>query len=634
MAILKTLLYPVNTVAVLEDPTPGADTLFMHFDAYDKNTLAPLFDQGINHDLVGTSIIGFGVSNAYDSIHNLASRMTRIAVDGPVVDVQVTTTSAGTSQANIDPVMWLSMDPSRPVRKLRWDTNGVASITGIFLAKISNEDRVVSENSHNTTLDKFWSSVCLRPGDGPMAERLPHANANYIPPFNTANTVQRFVGAAYPVYLNNNTGNMILCTYMKDFNTDTINAAGTNHCMGWNYGARYDNYYNRSTPTMTVNGTRGGNKSQQLVGVDGGGRAIFLLNDLGNDYDQRLVRYIDSDNTAVLLANITEVPAAAGTSVGGNRGSNFGNLAPKWSSSTFEDPTSNGNRAWYTPYFDLNGKYHPFFFQWDTILDTFTRNSNITVNWGSTNQEAIWAPDLVSGTSVTTRFAGQRAWWNETWTVTAGNVTTRYLMLMQLQGSGTALDGIAKSRTFVTFSVDPIDPKILTYHSSFILPTTPKNVIFFNPEKTQMGVFCESTFYTYTFNQGSGWILSGTIPYKFSTVGVDSRNRIWALAAGPTRFGEIHLITLNVPVTISVVSPQTQYNYQGQNINSTLTVNAFDTTGNRISVPVKLVIDGGAMTFSGANLTTVVTTNTTTNTVVSTIITGAGVSNVIASVVL
>ena len=632
MAILKTLLYPVTTLAVLEDPTPGADTLFMHFDAYDKNTLAPLFDQGINHDLVGTTITGFGISNAYSSPLSLACRVTRIALDGPVIDVQVTTTSPGNSQCNIDPASWLSMDPTRPIRKLRYDTDGVSSITGIFYMKIAVEERNAREDSSYEG-DKFYTGLCLRPGDGPMAERLPHSNTAYLA-INQSNGSARIVGAAYPVYMNNNTGNMVLCTFMKDQNPEVTSVTGTERCMGWNYGARLANYYNRTTPAMANAGTWGANKSQQFVGVDGGGRAIFLLNDLSNDYDQRLVRYIDSDNTAVLLANITTSPSAAGTSVGGNRGSNFGGLAPKWSSSTFEDPTSNGNRAWYTPYFDLNGKYHPHFFQWNVTDDSFTRNSDITVNWGSTNQEAIWAPDLVSGSSVSIRWAGQRAWWNETWTVTDNNVTTRYLMLMQLQGSGTALNGIAKTRTFVTFSVDPIDPKILTYHSSFVIPTTPKNVIFFNPEKTQMGIFCESTFYTYSFNQGSGWILSGTLPYKFSTVGVDSRNRIWALAAGATQFGEIHVITLNVPVTISVVSPQTQYNYQGQNINSTLTVNAFDTTGNRISVPVKLVIDGGAMTFSGANLTTVVTTNTVTNTVVSTIITGAGVSNIIASVVL
>ena len=62
MAILKNIFYPVGTAAVLEDPTPGSTKIYMQLDAYDKNTLSPLYNQGINHNTTGTGITGFGYS--------------------------------------------------------------------------------------------------------------------------------------------------------------------------------------------------------------------------------------------------------------------------------------------------------------------------------------------------------------------------------------------------------------------------------------------------------------------------------------------------------------------------------------------------------------------------------------------
>jgi hypothetical protein len=117
-------------------------------------------------------------------------------------------------------------------------------------------------------------------------------------------------------------------------------------------------------------------------------------------------------------------------------------------------------------------------------------------------------------------------------------------------------------------------------------------------------------------------------------VGIDGLGRIWALATGAAGYAEIHMLTLNVPVTITVTAPQSSYNFTGTNISTSITVNAYDPSGARIAVALKLVVDGGSMTFSGSNLTTTVTTSASANTVVPVTITGAGISNVIASVVL
>jgi hypothetical protein len=204
---------------------------------------------------------------------------------------------------------------------------------------------------------------------------------------------------------------------------------------------------------------------------------------------------------------------------------------------------------------------------------------------------------------------------------------------MQMHGAGTYFDQQPKMRTFVTFIVDPTTPTTLTYHSHVEIPSTPKNIVWLNDQHTIFGVFTFSNFYVYSFN-GTAWALIGTWNNQFTAVGRDGLGRVWGHDSGQFGYGALHLITLNVPTTISVTAPQLSYNYIGTDISTNLTVNAYDQTGARVVVDVKLVIDGGSMVFSGNNLTTTVTTSSSTDTTVPVTITGGGISNIIASVVL
>jgi hypothetical protein len=233
----------------------------------------------------------------------------------------------------------------------------------------------------------------------------------------------------------------------------------------------------------------------------------------------------------------------------------------------------------------------------------------------------------------TTTWSGrgfQRVVVNETFTFSG----TRYLMLMQLHGNGVAYDLYPLMRTFVVFSMNPTNPLALTYHSFVTIPVTPKNIIWLNTAKTLLGVITTNFFYTYSFTSGTGWTLTGSLPYQMWAVGLDSTGRIFGVDRGLTQQGQIHIITLSVPVTVSVTPAQTTYNYTGSTISSTLAVSAYDQNGARISTQVKLVIDGGSMTFGGSNLTTTVTTSTVADLSVAISITDGGYSNIIASVVL
>jgi hypothetical protein len=84
-------------------------------------------------------------------------------------------------------------------------------------------------------------------------------------------------------------------------------------------------------------------------------------------------------------------------------------------------------------------------------------------------------------------------------------------------------------------------------------------------------------------------------------------------------------------VNIVITSDASTYYYAGSVNTANLTVNAYSYTGARIATQVKLVIDGGSMTFAGNNLALTITTSASADTVVPVTITGGGVANIIAS---
>jgi hypothetical protein len=47
VALLRTTKHAFDTHAVLEDPVPGANKIYFQHDAYNSQTLSPLFDKGI-----------------------------------------------------------------------------------------------------------------------------------------------------------------------------------------------------------------------------------------------------------------------------------------------------------------------------------------------------------------------------------------------------------------------------------------------------------------------------------------------------------------------------------------------------------------------------------------------------------
>jgi hypothetical protein len=409
-----------------------------------------------------------------------------------------------------------------------------------------------------------------------------------------------------------------------NLSTATIMAGLNFTTATWVFSFTATNFVSTFTGTATVFGS-----VLTVTGVTTGTLAI------GMTITQIAVNLSSGTTLGATLANGAPYTGTSilsfgqGTNQGGDRGISFGNRLPKFASKTFTDLSTASTMGFYVPYVDRTGGFHPLYYRWNQLTDNFTRVTDITMIYPGTSQGAIWTNDTFSLSSIDINYGMQRAWYTETF-VSSG---TRYLMLMQLHGAGGLFDSSPSMRTFPVYSINTSTYKTLTYSSKLEVPATPKNIVWLNDDRTILGIFCHANFYVYTFTSGAGWTQTGNFPFQFNAAGRDNMGRIWAQDTG-LGWGRIHLLTLNVPISIVVTSDATSYNYAGTAVTANVTVNAYNYNGSRIATSVKLVIDGGAMTFAGSNLTLTITTSASADTVVPVTITGGGVANIIASAAL
>lgn len=610
MAVLKTNKYAVNTAAVIEDPIPTSNYIYFQHDAHNKTTFAPQFDTWIQHSTSGTGITNFGYAGGTNYYMGGT-----LVLTGNTTHVNHTSTTINDWQCNLDPSPFISMDTTRPFAWSKYYTDGTN--TSVWLSYT----QMYPGNGGFATSFEYK----LNPGTD-MTKTLPTlagvTGTNLGGSQASNNNISSF-----PVYINPNTKNLVFCPWGNSnpnlYYTPYRGNGGHAGALG-----------TASLANSNYTGVAIANQTVQFMGVGTDGYATFFGNELGNDYTHTIYKYNDSATTITTLATITATPASSGGgiySLGGARGTSFGTYFPRLASNTFQDPLlGSGTQGFYVPFFDTVGNYNPFYFQWTVATGVINRNINVSVTWGARTQATTWSVDTISASGAAVQYGYQRVVVNETFVYSG----TRYLMLMQFHGTGNTYDLYPLMRTFVVFSMNPTNPLALTYHSFVTIPVTPKNIVWLNTAKTLMGIITANFFYTYSFTSASGWSLTGSLPYQMWAVGLDSTGRIFGVDRGLTQNGQIHIITLSVPVTVSVTPAQTTYNYTGTTISSTLAVSAYDQTGSRISTSVKLVIDGGSMTFGGSNLTTTITTSTVADISVAISITDGGYSNIIASVVL
>jgi len=632
MPIFKTNKTTFVTHALYEDPRPAGNRLYVWGEAHSRDTLEYQLTDGFNHNVAKTGITGYGFpALAYSSIRYDGV----LLLTGETVHCLHITTNNNSDDNTLDFKHMLSMDPNNQIRNHRFVTYGPDS------AVVNIHNHMVYNNANPA----MYYEVFYNSG----AQKLDLA------------TISQSSSIAYrQTWMNNirNSTGYIQCI------TQASGSTRTAYPQTWGPG-RIRNFLGGSGFTVE-NSTLYNSQMIQRIGDSTAGLGLFLLNNVSNDHTQTIIRYDDSANAITTIQTINAVPypsaGASGanttstgwllpgtttTNMGGARSFTVTTTNIKVSSQTFVDPSTSTGRAWYTPFFDLGVTYQPFYYQWNTATDLFSRSNDMIVDWRGTGTQ--WAatatqwhyflPDNVSGGTLDQTYQLSRPIWNETWTVTAGSTTTRYLMLMQLHGNGVAYDNNHLLRTFVTFQVDAVNPKYLVRHSQLIIPYTPKNVIWLNAEHTLIGVFGLNQFNIYSFNQDTGWGLTVQLNNRFDAVGLDAFNRIWAVEPGPFGgYGRLHLLSSAVPSNLTINLFEPSYNFTGTNINTTATVSAYDQSGNRIAANVTLSIEGTSMRFINtlsqqvASLSTI--TSVSTGVDVSVVIVGSGISYINGSVTI
>lgn len=635
MAIIRTFRNAVQAAAILEDPIPGSTYLYFQTDGVNKTSLTPQFDVQYNFspsgalysnpandgliasqqtmNTFGTPILAGSGAGTYNI--NYIEFTGVLVLNGEVTHCRHFSTATNTYLINLDHAPFFSMDPNYRPKPASYFTDGTSTVAYWVKWNQSNAVNTATQESTRFVVLVNGTSAGIASGATIVT------NSNYISSVpNTGITWAH----AYPMYRNPSTGNMV---WHGLYTTTTYPCAGTGFTLGNAFSQQ-----GSGIPAAVSGATTGGNQNytNQFVGVSAvDGLVITLQIGTTDDINQQFWKYNDGASTATQLNAFSATPGASGSSVGGNRTTTQGSYKAKFASRWFTDPLTANSRGFYVPYVDTAGNFAPFYFQWNTNTDAFSRNAtNCTLSYGSNSLSTYWAPDATQTAAPTTIYGMASVWYNETFTVGSN----RYMIFMQLNGTGVTVDSAPKTCTFVCYSVNAADPRILTYHSSIPVPTTPKNIVWLNDSLTILGVFCQNNFYIYTFTESAGWTRTASLPYQFSAVGRDNLGRIWGVEPGPYKWGRVHLISLTVPVTIVVTPDATTYTYAGTPITGNLAVKALDASGNRISTTVKLVIDGGSMLFGGSNYTTTVTTSASADVNAAVTISGGGVSNIIASV--
>jgi len=324
------------------------------------------------------------------------------------------------------------------------------------------------------------------------------------------------------------------------------------------------------------------------------------------------------------LLSYSSTPTASGTHQGG---SNLGGSQRfrKNCSHSFTDPRDSNKKAFYYPYFDSYGDFHPFVGTWDTTTDTVALEQDISVTGGmSTTHASLLSESLTYEYGIEHVTA-------VTW-VSSGTRYVSYIPCDMAVRSGRG----AGFKTLIVYSVDASNPKTLTYHSKITLSDVPRNFVWLNDSRTLLGLFYKSSFQVLSFSNATGWAVTTTVTEEVLAAGRDSSDRIWYCTQGgySTNYADLNMLSPSLPVTVTISPENSSNQYTGSNISTYVDVSAYNTAGTRIATSVKLVIDSANYTFTDGTTTKTVTTLTSGELQVGTIITGAGYTNITASIQL
>ena len=603
--------YPV----LLEDPRVTSNEIYFFGWLHDKDSLSPVFNTLLNTAAVGSALSSYnGLSNLIDQSDNVSNvRIDQLFLKKPTTHVnpkQATQNTNSASATVLDNNMWWTLD-----RSYEYGGNNQLITDGTSTTFLMQYGTYVSSNTWN------------RYSYGPLSSSQRLDQVQLISTsVNNANTVQ---GGRNGHYIGVNSISKLVFGVGGATNSSTFDY-GPFH--GWiAFGPTWPT-------TATTNYTSVTNLpagwEAQFIGLSllDGNPLFIAINRtvLTVATTVQKVVWQSTTPTVTQLYTISTAIPAGGTSSGGNRMA--GNYYPASCSRWFTDPrvVAGTRKCWYYPYFDSNRNFHPLLYTWDQTNDTFNRETDITITGDLSSVHA----------DMTSLYSGWTTGTTSVWVCanmlchTFVNDGNRYVMFINID-SRNQYPTTPGPRTSVVYAVNSSNPKALTYHSKIVWPDTPKNIVWLNDAQTLMGMFFQSVFKVYAWNNSTGWQETVSINKQVTACGRDGDGRIWYVQSSDSQSNtapELHILTPSLPVSITINPEFSSYDYAGTPINSYINVSAYNASGSRIAADVKLVINGGSMTFSDSTTVKTITTLTNGEKQQNIIITGAGFSNITASV--
>jgi hypothetical protein len=590
---------------ILEDPRASKSNVYLYGIKHDKNSLTPYFDKSIKNFFEVNNVNNTQIQNSSNHYSN-----NKLYLNKPTTHVQdYYSTSAGnnTSYNFPDESAWMYMD----------DTLECGVISPITDSTNSATTYLMNNYNHRNSYQVMTGPITEAGEWEDLTNNMPSTDAYYMGKINWLKAASGRVHG-FGQYSGSGTSSWSFYpSYMW------MSLGGS-----WPSGS-----YNSFSYSTSNNITGGGNYyTPQYLGestVDG---SLLIVNTYSHSSSsltskvtvtKAVISNASTPTYTILGQNASAEPLAAGSHSGGG---NLGNdTFRKNCSHIFTDPRDSDKKAFYYPYFDSYGDFHPFVCTWNTTDDSIAIEEDITITGDKSSIHASLLTETISG-------AAQGGVSAVTWTANG----TRYVGYIPFDMALPTGQG-AGMKTIFAYTMDPANPKNLTYHSKIELGSVPRNYVWLNDTRTLLGIFNKDSFEVLAWNDATGWAVTTTVSERVSACGRDSLDRIWYSTNNSTigaQYQDLNLLSPTLPVTVSIVPENTDNQYTGTEIDTYVNVSAYDTAGVRIAASVKLVIDSASVTFADGSKAKTVTTLTNGELQVATKINGAGYTNITASIQL
>lgn len=555
-------------LAVFEDPRSSSTMIYFFSEAHDKTTYAPLLNKYLINNTEGGVNLNYGKVQSrsgegfnQDTSSAAGQNITISTSKGCIGHGYTTATSTSSAYTNIDMTPYWSIDPNNPSTGSKLFQNGsdqmVAMCQGGY--KRNKMNTAMWSTSSVTDMNDLSPSLSIYNDDANFGSN------SYVEPMAL-------------VYLDNN--GYVQGIYNRNTNNDHYNRYPFWRVTFPSAGspARTDNYLDNAIKQFI--GGAGGDAG------GGGGYGIYLSTSDNNDHTHRIDTYTASSNSVSTLHNFTTTHSGGSRTVPGTMG-----RATKISSRHF---AITGGRGWYTPFFDTSGNYIPWWFEWNTSTDTFTRSETTIAGTSSTSAGLTGNNNVVSDAQAR-RSSG---YLNESFVVGG----TRYVTVFPLHGDYDINDGTAGNRTFVTYSVDASDNTALTYHSVETADKTIVNILFLNDERTRFVMLHFDKIVFYSFNSSTGWEKTGEFLKTCNAIGLTQNGTLFAAVDDQSdAHVSVHSLSTAIPLSITVDAADSAYTYSGTTINTNLEISAKNFNDSYVACDITLEIDGSTMKFDSAS---------------------------------